>query len=234
MRVRSNLMIAFLAGTSLPVMGAEPPAAAPGYIQDSSGRVVMSSTGACWHSGYWTPAQAVVVGCDGVLAKAIPITPPVPRAEVQPPPPPLPPPVVEAPPLVLPPAEPEPAPARRPPPEKITLDTDTYFDFDKAELKPNGQRKLDEIAARLQKMQLEVVVAVGHTDSIGTEQYNENLSRRRAEAVKAFLENRGLPADRIHIDGKGESQPVASNATREGRAKNRRVEVEVVGKKIKD
>jgi OOP family OmpA-OmpF porin len=149
-------------------------------------------------------------------------------------PPPPPPPVVEAPPLVLPPAEPEPAPARRPPPEKITLDTDTYFDFDKAELKPNGQRKLDEIAARLQKMQLEVVVAVGHTDSIGTEQYNENLSRRRAEAVKAFLENRGLPADRIHIDGKGESQPVASNATREGRAKNRRVEVEVVGKKIKD
>jgi OOP family OmpA-OmpF porin len=134
----------------------------------------------------------------------------------------------------LPPAEPAPAAVKRPPPEKITLDTDTYFDFDKASLKPEGQRKLDEIASRLKQMELEVVVATGHTDSIGTEKYNENLSRRRAAAVKSFLESRGLPADRIHTDGKGEKQPVASNATRDGRAKNRRVEVEVVGKKTRD
>jgi OOP family OmpA-OmpF porin len=234
MRVRSNLIMAILTGTTLPVMGAEPPTAAPGYVQDSNGRVVTSSTGACWHTGYWTLAQAVVVGCDGVLAKAVPIPPPAPKVEVPPPAPPAPPPAVEAPPLVLPPAEPAPAAVKRPPPEKITLDTDTYFDFDKATLKPEGQRKLDEIATRLKQMELEVIVATGHTDSIGTEKYNENLSRRRAAAVKTFLESRDLPADRIHIDAKGEKQPVASNATRDGRAKNRRVEVEVVGEKSRD
>lgn len=229
MRVRSNLIVAVLAGAALPVIGAEPPTAGPGYVQDSSGRVVMSSGGACWHSGTWTPAQAVIVGCDGVLAKAVSIAPPV--VEAQPPAPPIPPPLVEQPPLVLPPAEP---PAKRPPPEKITLDTDTYFDFDKANLKLDGLRKLDEIASRFKQMELEVVVAVGHTDSMGSAKYNENLSRRRAAAVKTFLESRGLQADRIHTDGKGESQPVASNATGEGRAKNRRVEVEVVGKKVRD
>ena len=230
MRLRSNLIMAVLTGAALPVIGAEPPTAGPGYVQDSSGRVVMSSAGDCWHSGTWTPAQAVIVGCDGVLAKAVPIAPPV--VQAQPPAPPTPPPVVEEPPLILPPAEP--APVKPPPPEKITLDTDTYFDFDKANLKPDGQRKLDEIASRLKQMELEVVVAEGHTDSIGSAKYNENLSLRRAAAVKTFLVSRGLPADRIHISGKGESQPVASNATREGRAKNRRVEVEVVGKKVRD
>lgn len=231
MRAPSSLIIAMLTSTALPVFGAEPPTAAPGYVQDSSGRVVISSTGACWHSGFWTPAQAVVVGCDGVLARATPIAPPVPRAQAQPP---EPPPVVEGTPLILPPAEPASPIAKQVPPEKITLDTDAYFDFDKAELKPDGQRRLEEIASRLQEMKLEVIVAVGYADAIGAAKYNEDLSRRRAEAVKSFFESRGLPADRIHTDGKGESEPIASNATREGRAKNRRVEIEVVGKKTLD
>jgi OOP family OmpA-OmpF porin len=229
MRALSSLIIAMLTSTTLPVVGAEPPTAAPGYVQDSSGRVVVSSTGACWHSGYWTPAQAVVVGCDGVLAKATPIAPPVPRAQA--PEPPL---AVEETPLILPPAEPTPPIAKQAPPEKITLDTDAYFDFDKAELKPDGQRRLEEIASRLQKMKLEVIVAVGYADATGAAKYNEDLSRRRAEAVKSFFESRGLPANRIHTNGKGESDPIASNATREGRAKNRRVEIEVVGKKTPD
>lgn len=234
MRARSTLIMAVLTGATLPVMSAEPPTAAPGYVQDSNGRIVMSSTGACWRSGYWTPAEAVVVGCDGVLAKAVPIPPSAPRVEAPPPAEPAPPPVAEAPPLVLPPGEPAPGSVKRPPTEKITLDTDTYFDFDKAELKPEGQRKLDEIASRLRKMELEVVVATGHTDSIGTEEYNASLSQRRAAAVKTFLESRGLPGNRIHTDGKGETQPVASNVTQDGRAKNRRVEVEVVGEKPRD
>ena len=223
MRVRSNLIMAILASSSLPALSAEPPIAAPGYVQDSSGKVVMSGSGACWHTSDWTPAKAVVVGCDGVLAKAIPIPPPPPTAQTQPPEPP----VAEGPPLVLLPFAV--VAASRPAVEKITLDTDTYFDFDKAELKPDGERKLDVIASRLKELKLEVMVAVGHADAIGTAEYNENLSRRRAESVKMFFESRGFPADRIHIDGKGESQPVASNATRDGRAKNRRVEVEVVG-----
>ena len=221
MRVRPILIMAMMASSTLPALSAEPPVAASGYVQDTNGKVVMSGSGACWHTGDWTPAKAVVVGCDGVLAKAVPIPPPPPTAQAQPPEPAEPPPVVLLP--------PEPVSVSRPVIEKITLDTDTYFDFDKAELKPDGERKLEVIASRLQEMKLEVMVAVGHADATGKADYNENLSRRRAEAVKMFFESRGFSADRIHIDGKGESQPVASNATRDGRAKNRRVEVEVVG-----
>ncbi len=226
MRLRSNLIMAVLASSSLPALSAASPVAASGYVQDSGGKVVMSGSGACWHTSDWTPAKAVIVGCDGVLAKAIPI--PLPSAQAQPAAPPM----AEEPPLVL--LPPEPAPARRPAIEKITLDTDTYFDFDKAELKPDGERRLEVIASRLKEMELEVMVAVGHTDATGPAEYNENLSRRRAEAVKVFFESRGFTADRIHIDGKGESQPIASNATRDGRAKNRRVEVEVVGKRPRE
>ena len=223
MRVRSNLIIAITVSSILPALSAEPLVAAPGYVQDANGNVVMSGSGLCWHTSEWTPAKALVVGCDGVLAKAIAIPPPPPTAQTQPPAPPL----AEEPPLVL--LPPAVVAASRPTVEKITLDTDTYFDFDKAELKPDGERKLDVIASRLKAMKLEVMVAVGHADAIGPAEYNEILSRRRAESVKMFFESRGFPADRIHIDGKGESQPVASNTTREGRAKNRRVEVEVVG-----
>ena len=228
MRVRSNLIMAVITSSSLPALSVEPPVAGPGNVQDSNGKVVMSGSGACWHTGDWTPAKSIVVGCDGVLAKAVPIPPPPPTAAAEPPSPP----VTAQPPLVL--LPPEPVSASQPATEKITLDTDTYFDFDKAELKPDGERKLDVIAARLKELKLEVMVAVGHADATGKAEYNASLSRRRAEAVKMFFESRGFPTDRIHIDGKGESQPIASNATRDGRAKNRRVEVEVVGIRARD
>ena len=78
-------------------------------------------------------------------------------------------------------------------------------------------------------MNLEVIIAVGHTDSIGTDAYNQRLSVRRAEAVKAYLVSRGIEANRVYTEGKGEKQPVADNKTAAGRAKNRRVEIEVVG-----
>jgi OOP family OmpA-OmpF porin len=76
---------------------------------------------------------------------------------------------------------------------------------------------------------LEVIIAVGHTDSIGTDAYNQRLSVRRAEAVKAFLVSKGIERNRVYTEGKGKKQPVADNRTKEGRAKNRRVEIEVVG-----
>lgn len=144
---------------------------------------------------------------------------------------PTPPPVV-APADIAPRAEatPSPAPAdTEPRTEKVTLETDTYFDFDKAALKPAGKRKLDELASRLANTELEVVVATGHTDWTGTDAYNRGLSERRARAVKNYLTEKGLPSGRIFTEGKGEQQPVATNKTREGRAMNRRVEVEVVG-----
>ena len=74
-----------------------------------------------------------------------------------------------------------------------------------------------------------MIIAVGHTDSVGSEAYNQKLSVRRAEAVTAYLVSKGIEKNRIYTEGKGEKQPVADNKTKEGRTKNRRVEIEVVG-----
>ena len=112
---------------------------------------------------------------------------------------------------------------------KITLQADTLYDFDKATLKPEGKATLDKIAADLNKIKLEVIIAVGNTDSVGTDAYNMALGQRRAQSVKAYLVSKGVDGSRIYTESKGKSNPVASNATAEGRAKNRRTDIEVVG-----
>ena len=112
---------------------------------------------------------------------------------------------------------------------KVTYAADAFFDFDKAVVKPAGKAKLDDLVAKVKGINLEVIIAVGHTDSIGSDAYNQKLSVRRAEAVKAYLVSKGIEKNRVYTEGKGEKQPVASNKTKEGRAKNRRVEIEVVG-----
>jgi len=112
---------------------------------------------------------------------------------------------------------------------KITLQADTLYDFDKATLKPEGMATLDKIAKDLSKIKLEVIIAVGNTDSIGTDAYNMALGQRRAQSVKAYLVSKGVDGSRIYTESKGKSNPVASNATAEGRAKNRRTDIEVVG-----
>jgi OOP family OmpA-OmpF porin len=112
---------------------------------------------------------------------------------------------------------------------KVTLQADTLFDFDKSALKPEGIQALNNLSGQIKGMKLEVVIAVGNTDSIGTDAYNLALGQRRALSVKNYLVGQGVPADRIYTESKGKSNPVASNATAEGRAKNRRVDVEVVG-----
>jgi OOP family OmpA-OmpF porin len=164
----------------------------------------------CWRDANWTPATAAK-GCDGALVPPPPPPPPAPAAVAPPPPAP-------------------PAPAPQPPAAtKVTYAADAFFDFDKAVLKPEGKAKLDDLVGKVQGINLEVIIAVGHTDSVGTDAYNQRLSVRRAEAVKAYLVSKGIEKNRVYTEGKGEKQPVADNKTAEGRAKNRRVEIEVVG-----
>ncbi|HEX9398457.1 MAG TPA: OmpA family protein [Burkholderiales bacterium] len=135
-------------------------------------------------------------------------------------------------------AVPAPAPAPAPAPEaakpkpvaeKVTFAADVFFDFDKAVITPEGKSKLDDLAGKMRGINLEVVIAIGHTDSIGPDAYNQKLSVRRAEAVKAYLVSKATEGNRIYTEGKGEKQPVASNKSKEGRAKNRRAEIEVIG-----
>jgi OOP family OmpA-OmpF porin len=187
-----------------------------GYWTEPAGgdAVWRSGTGLCWRAGYWTPAMAIAE-CDPDL-----VPKPAPAAAPTPPPPPPPP----AP-------APAPKPAPKPVAEKVTLAADVLFDFDKSVLKPEGMAKLDDLAGKVKAINLEVVIAIGHTDSIGSDAYNQKLSVRRAESVKAYLVSKGVEPNRIYTEGKGEKQPVASNKTKEGRQKNRRVEIEVIGTK---
>ena len=170
----------------------------------------------CWRDGVWTPATGLQ-GCDGVPVPSAPTPAPAPRPAPAP----------------APAAAPAPAPAAAviaaPTSEKVTFAADAFFDFDKAVLKPEGRAKLDDLVSKMGGLNLEVIIAVGHTDSIGSDAYNQKLSIRRSEAVKAYLVSKGVEKNRVYTEGKGEKQPVADNKTAEGRAKNRRVEIEVVG-----
>ncbi|MDQ3058468.1 MAG: OmpA family protein [Pseudomonadota bacterium] len=164
----------------------------------------------CWRDAYWTPATAAP-GCDGAI---VPVAAPAPAPA----------PAVVAPPVVAPAVVPV-APVAT----KVTYAADAFFDFDKSVIKPAGKAKLDDLIGKIQGINLEVIIAVGHTDSVGSDSYNQKLSVRRSEAVKAYLVSKGIEKNRVYTEGKGEKQPVADNKTAEGRAKNRRVEIEVVG-----
>ncbi|HEY6863265.1 MAG TPA: OmpA family protein [Burkholderiales bacterium] len=145
-----------------------------------------------------------------------------------PPPAPAPAPEVTAPKPEVAPAAVE-APAPKPLPEKVTLQADALFDFDKSAIRADAQGRLDDVVARAKGVSVEAVNVVGHTDSIGSDEYNMKLSQRRAASVKDYLVKHGVPASRVHTQGKGESAPIADNKTREGRQKNRRAEIEVLG-----
>ena len=160
----------------------------------------------CWRDNFWTPATALA-DCDGALKPV----------------------VAEAPPVAPPAPAPAPVIAPVPSSEKVTYAADAFFDFDKAVLKPEAKTKLDDLVSKTKEINLEVIIAVGHTDSVGTDAYNDKLSVKRAESIKAYLTSKGVEANRVYTEGKGKKQPVADNKTAEGRAKNRRVEIEVVG-----
>ena len=181
----------------------------------------------CWRNSSWTPATAAK-GCDGAI---VPI--PAPAAA----PAPAPAPARAAVPAPARAAAPAPAPVARPAAPaapavaatKVTYASDAFFDFNKSALKAEGRAKLDDLVGKIKGISLEVIIAVGHTDSVGSDAYNQKLSVKRAESVKAYLVTKGIEKNRVYTEGKGEKQPVADNKTAEGRAKNRRVEIEVVG-----
>ncbi len=127
------------------------------------------------------------------------------------------------------------APAAKPAPasvkQAIVIQADALFDFDKSVVRPDGKKNIDDALAKLKGVDVEMVIATGHTDNVGTDAYNQKLSERRAAAVKEYLVSKGIPASKITTLGKGESQPVATNKTKEGRQKNRRVDIEFKGVK---
>ena len=174
----------------------------------------------CWRDANWTPATAAQ-GCDGAIVAKPPAPAPAPAPAASAP-------ASAATPAATP-AKP-PAPAAAPAvAQKVTYAADAFFDFDKAVLKPEGKAKLDDLVGKVKGINLEVVIAVGHTDSVGADKYNQKLSVKRAEAVKAYLVSKGIEKNRVYTEGKGETSPVADNKTKQGRTKNRRVEIEVVG-----
>ena len=167
---------------------------------------VVNSTGLCWRSSAWTPATAAPE-CDGALK-----------------------PVAKPAPVAMAPAAPAPQTAKTVTQlAKVTYAAKSLFDFDKSVVKPEGQAALNQLVAKLKAVTVEVVIVVGHTDSVGTDAYNLKLGQRRAEAVKRYLTSQGIEASRVYSDSKGKSQPVASNKTAQGRSENRRVVVEVYG-----
>jgi len=199
---------------------AQPATTAPGRIdnwRNVDGNVWKNGTRElCWRDNFWTPATAVA-DCDGALKPVVAEAP----APVAPAPAPAP---------VAPAPAPAPAPiAPVPSSEKVTYAADAFFDFNKADLKQEAKTKLDDLGSKTKEINLEVIIAVGHTDSIGGDAYNDKLSVKRAESIKTYLTSKGVEANRVYTEGKGKKQPVADNKTAEGRAKNRRVEIEVVG-----
>jgi OOP family OmpA-OmpF porin len=115
--------------------------------------------------------------------------------------------------------------------QAVVIQADALFDFDKSVLRPDGKKNIDDALAKLAGVDVEMVIATGHTDSVGTDAYNQKLSERRAAAVKEYLAAKGIASSKITTLGKGESQPVATNKTKEGRQKNRRVDIEFKGVK---
>jgi OOP family OmpA-OmpF porin len=208
------------------------------YVLDSQRAIVRNPYGQCWHTGYWTAEAAQntkLVGSEfpaGCICDkdAMPkgVCDPKPVAVVTPPP--------------------EPAAPPPPPPvvavsQKVTIPADALFQFDKAAISSEGETRLSDFADKVKTLNLETVVAVGHTDRIGTPAYNQKLSERRAQSVKNFLVGKGIPADRVFIEGRGEGDPVtgtdcqakkgAENARNkklvECLAPDRRVVIEAVG-----
>ena len=201
-----NSLIAKLTATAALIGAATAYAGVTPNLVDASGAPVRDASGAC--------VQTSGINHPDCMPK-----------KVEPPKP-----VVVAPKPVEPPKPVEaPKPAPQPVKVAITIQAEALFDFDKSILKPDGKKSIDDAIVKMKKVDVEMVIATGHTDSVGTDAYNQKLSERRATTVKEYMISQGIPAAKITILGKGETQPVASNKTSDGRAKNRRVDIEFKG-----
>ena len=154
-----------------------------------------------------------------------PPPPPPPAPKPTPPPPPPPPPAKPAPKPTPPPPPPPPKPA--PKVERTIILDDVLFDFDKSNIKSEAAAILDRLVAFMNENKDKKASLSGHTDSVGTDAYNQALSERRVASVKDYVVKKGVDGGRVSGQGFGESKPIADNKTREGRAKNRRVEIKV-------
>jgi OmpA-OmpF porin, OOP family len=214
------------AGRTAAVQNPPPP---PGYVGTSSAGVVATSPfGLCWHAGSeWTPDKAAAP-CDAVPRASLAV-PPVAAAAA---PAPEPQPLAQA-------APPAPEPIVI---EKVSLSTDVLFGFNKAELTPAGEEKLGQLARDAKGANVEKVNLIGHADRIGSENYNKELSEKRAQAVADFLAQNGVDSSRLQVEGRGESEPLTgSECQRLGKESNknqkliaclqpdRRVDAELLG-----
>ena len=194
-----GVLLAGIAVTLLPAMSIAQDSRNQGYLVDSYGNNISTSsnTGLCWRSSDWTPARSVEP-CDPVAGKAA--AAPAPRVAA----------------AVEPPAPAAPAAAARSAPQAITFSADALFAFDKSVLKPEGKAALEEFSRQLGSARYDVILVTGHTDRFGSNEYNQKLSERRANAVKDFLVSRDIPADRITAQGKGATQPVTPSGACNG------------------
>lgn len=110
----------------------------------------------------------------------------------------------------------------------VKFDSGILFDFNKTDLKDNARVNLQNLAGTMKNNPETNILIVGHTDNVGSDSYNEGLSQRRAREVKQFIASQGIPNSRLNIEGRGESEPIASNDTETGRSQNRRVEIVIV------
>ncbi len=220
-RAKQSLLLAAMLGISASALAQTPGIdmkGTVGYVIDQRGVVAKSGTGLCWRTGYWTPAMAIAE-CDPDLVKKD--APAAPKAAA---------PAAAAP----------PAAAPKPAAQKVTLAADALFDFNKATLRAEGTQKLTKLVNDLQGMKLEVIIAVGHADRLGSDAYNQKLSEKRAAAVKTFLVGKGIEPNRVYAEGKGEKQPVTkADQCKGGKSAkviaclqpDRRVDIEVIGTK---